>query len=217
MFLSYCREILRLGEVNENSNLIPVKQIKGLVSEVVVKSLIDEKKFKKVKRDAVEKFISESRVDVEKIQEALDMSGVSRKGYASIFNIVSSTLKDKRIKCVLLPTPSVVWCQRGLLNQEIDDFIGQYLHIENVYEGAKGKTVYDPFNNIFVELQQLQRRMVEFYNITLEECKGLLKFVVKLDECEIVKEKKIERVTITLMNRALDSSITKTGSKYCIF
>ena len=82
MFLSYCREILRLGEVNENSNLVPVKQIKGLVSEVVVKSLIDEKKFKKVTRDAIEKFISESRVDVENIQEALEMSGVSRKGYA---------------------------------------------------------------------------------------------------------------------------------------
>ena len=55
---------------------------------------------------------------------------------------------------------------------------------------------------------------MEFYNITLEECKGVLKFVIKLDECEIVKEKKIERVTITLMNRALDSSITKTNSKY---
>ena len=56
---------------------------------------------------------------------------------------------------------------------------------------------------------------MEFYNITLEECKGVLKFVVKLDECEIVKEKKIERVTITLMNRALDHpSITKTSSKY---
>ena len=214
MFLSYCREILRLGEVNENSNLVPVKQIKGLVSEVAVKSLIDEKKFKKVKRDTVEKFISESRVDVEKIQEALDTSGVSRKGYASIFNIVSSTLKDKRINRVLLPTPAAVWRQRGLLNQEIDDFIGQYLHIKNIYEGAKGRTVYDPFNNIFVELQQLQRRMVEFYNITLEECKGVLKFVIKLDECEIVKEKKIERVTITLMNRALDPSITKTSSKY---
>ena len=64
-----------------------MKQIKGLVSEVVVKSLINEKNFKKVKRDAVEKFISESRVNVEKIQEALDMSGVSRKGYASIFNM----------------------------------------------------------------------------------------------------------------------------------
>ena len=48
-----------------------------------------------------------------------------------------------------------------------------------------------------MELQQFQRRMVEFYNITLEECTGVLKFVVKLNKCEIVKEKKIERVTIT--------------------
>ena len=80
---------------------------------------------------------------------------MSKKGYALIFNIVSSTLKDQQIKRVLLPTLAAVWRQRGLLNQEIDDFIGQYLHIENVYEGAKGRSVYDPLNNIFVELQQL--------------------------------------------------------------
>ena len=112
-----------------------------------------------------------------------------------MFNIISFTLKDQWKECVLLHTPAIVWHQRGLLNQEIDDFIAQYLHIKNVYEGAKGRTIYDPLNNIFVELQQLQRRM-EFYNIILEECKGVLKFVVKLDECEIVKEKKIERLTI---------------------
>ena len=58
------------------------------------------------------------------------MSGVSRKVYASIFNIVSSTLKDQRIKRVLLPTLAAVWRQRGLLNQEIDDFIGQYFHTQ---------------------------------------------------------------------------------------
>ena len=108
MFLSCCREILRLG----------------LVSEVFLKSLIDEKKFRRVKRDAVEKFISKSRVDVEKIQEALDMSGVSRKENALIFNIISSTCKDQWIKHVLLPTPTAMWRQRGLLNQAIDDFIG---------------------------------------------------------------------------------------------
>ena len=55
---------------------------------------------------------------------------------------------------------------------------------------------------------------MEIYNITLREFKGDLKFIVKLDKCEIVKEKKIESMTITLMNRALDPSITKTSSKY---
>ena len=103
-----------------------------------------------------------------------------------------------------------MWRQRGLLNQKITNFIGTYFHIKNVYEGPKGSTTYDPSNNIFVDIEQLQRRMVEFYNIILEESKGVL----KLDECEIVKEKKMERVTITLINRALDPSITKTSSKY---
>ena len=66
--------------------------------------------------------------------------------------------------------------------------------MKNVYEWAKGMTISNPWNNIFVELEQLQRRIVDFY------IKGDLKFVVKLDECEIVKKKKIERVTITMTN-----------------
>ena len=91
-----------------------------------------------------------------KIQEALNLRGVSRKGYASIFNIVSSTFKDQRIKlCVLLPNPTTVWWQRGLLNQEISDFIGEYFHIESIYEGAKGSTTIVYMNYIFVDIEQL--------------------------------------------------------------
>ncbi|MCO5573025.1 hypothetical protein L7F22_026789 [Adiantum nelumboides] len=49
--------------------------------------------------------------------------------------------------------------------------------------------------------------IVQLFDVTLEECNGVLKFVIKLDECKLVKETKVERVTITLMNRALDASI----------
>ena len=41
-----------------------------------------------------------------------------------------------------------------------------------------------------------------------------MKFVIKLDECEVVKEKKMERVTITLMNGALDTSLNEASLKY---
>lgn len=64
-------------------------------------------------------------------------------------------------------------------------------------------TVDDEFNNIFMDLELLQRRMVEYYDISFEESGGILQFVIKMDECEFLKEKKMERVTITLMNRAL--------------
>lgn len=55
---------------------------------------------------------------------------------------------------------------------------------------------------------------MEFYDISFEETTGLLKFVIKMDECEIVKEKKVERVIIALMNRALNTRIKLGNSKY---
>lgn len=39
-------------------------------------------------------------------------------------------------------------------------------------------------------------------------------FVLKLDEAEIINGKKFERVSLTLMNRALDPSIQKNSAKY---
>ena len=79
-----------------------------------MKNLIDEKKFKKVKHDAIEKFITKCKVDVTKIQEALDMSRVSRKGYASIFSIFSCIFKELMDKmCVVTHTSSSVAAKRS--------------------------------------------------------------------------------------------------------
>ena len=50
--------------------------------------------------------------------------------------------------------------------------------------------------------------MVKYYNITMVEVNGKLQFVLKLDECDILKQKKTERITVTLMNRALQSKST---------
>ncbi len=45
--------------------------------------------------------------------------------------------------------------------------------------------------------------MVELYNISHAETNGVLNFVLKMDECEILKDVKMERVAITLMDRAM--------------
>ena len=74
--------------------------------------------------------------------------------------------------------------------------------------------MYDPWNNIFVDLKQVQKRMVEIYGLSFQERKGILKIVTKLDVCEIVKEKKIEIVMITLMNREVDTSVTMVDTNY---
>ena len=43
---------------------------------------------------------------------------------------------------------------------------------------------------------------------------GALIFVLKLDEAEVLHGKKFERVSLTLMNRALDPEIQKNDDKY---
>ena len=55
--------------------------------------------------------------------------------------------------------------------------------------------------------------MIQFYKLSHEEASSIAKFVMKLDETEIVKCKKLEKVSITLMNRALSSSDSDTLSK----
>ena len=54
--------------------------------------------------------------------------------------------------------------------------------------------------------------MVGSYGVTLAENDGVLKFVIKLDECEVIKMQKMERITITLMNRALSPILNSFGN-----
>ena len=85
----------------------------------------------------------------------------------------------------------------------VAEFLGPAIHIQGDFESKDRKVHFNEFNNIFFNLENLQQKMVSFYNITQGEVDKKLIFVLKLDECEILKQKKIERVTITLMNRAL--------------
>ena len=47
------------------------------------------------------------------------------------------------------------------------------------------------------------------------ECNGgPLIFVLKLDEAEVLEGRKFERISLTLMNRALDTDIQKDDARY---
>ena len=63
----------------------------------------------------------------------------------------------------------------------------------------------------------VQKAMIRFYNLSHEEASGVANFVIKLDETEIVKCKRLERVSITLMNRELSTSQTiDTTEKFSV-
>lgn len=56
-----------------------------------------------------------------------------------------------------------------------------------------------------------------FSNLYFVESNIFVKIFLKLDEVEIVKGRKMERVIITLINRALDKSISNDDSTWFSF
>ena len=51
--------------------------------------------------------------------------------------------------------------------------------------------------------------MVQLYGMNVSECDGKLIFVLNLDEAQILNCQKMERISICIMNRALDFSLCK--------
>ncbi len=208
-----CRGAIQPDKENINPNSNGALHLKPLVSSKMAKDLLHEKKFKAVQRKIVGHFVSQNCIPSTDIQESMDALGVSRRGYAMIQKSVSHVLGREKIKHSLLPTPASVWRRRHELNISQEKFIGTPYHIVQEYTGGSAPLKFDEYNNLFLDLELLQKRMVEFYNITFEECAGKLQFVLKMDECEILKQTKFERVTITLMNRALQN-INKNDPSY---
>ena len=158
-----------------------------------------------------------SVVKPSQIVEACDKVGVSRRGYRALSGLWFKNLKHQNIKPFGLPRPHNVVKIQHQLNQEIPNYFGEYFHIEGSmpYEKQKKKSVfeYNAFNNIWMDLKKVQIAMVQLYGIGVSECNGKLIFVLKLDEAQILKGQKMERISISIMNRALEYSQCKRDTQ----
>ena len=175
----------------------------SLIAPSVVEEIIDTIKFKKVKQRIIEEFVDETKVDSMDVQIVMDDCGISRRGYSNVFKAMKSKLKEKKITTSLLPLPTHMRKSRTELNQTVAEFLGPAFHIQGGFQNKDREVHFNEYNNIFFDLERLEQNMVRFYNISPDEVDSKLIFVLKLDECEILKQKKTERITITLMNRAL--------------
>ena len=124
---------------------------------------------------------------------------------------------------VVIPRPYHIESARARSNMNIVDLMGDMYHIEAKKEikqkGRKKNTqneilILNSKNNIWLYLEKILQAMVKFYDISIEEAHGKLVFVIKLDEMELINSEKYERVSITLMNRAMDPKIEVTDKKY---
>ena len=166
-----------------------------------------------MRQTQVQQFILDNQLDAQ-IQSILDEANISNSGYSVLYKSLCSKLKSSNVHGSLLPKPTSIRSIQKVVNEEVVHLLGAPFHIEYIYTSLKGDVIFTTHNNIFYNLEALQCYIVQLFDMTEEECGGVLKFVIKLDECQIVKERKLERVTITLMNRALDPNIKKGNPKW---
>ena len=138
------------------------------------------------------------------MMETCDAAGISRKGYEAIYRIVTLAHRAKGFVRPLLPTPYSLSMAKVSANSNVATLFGGYKFVANSMPLENSAShLYNEFNNIYIEPVKLQQAMVQYYGVTPEECNGKLIFVLKLDECQVVKGQRLERVSVTLMNRAL--------------
>ena len=177
----------------EKENIDPERakaSYSSLVSPSLAKELLGWSKFKKVRQKSIQDFVDDTKVENLDIQKVMDDCGIRKAGYSNMFKAVKRKLKEKKVSSILLPMPAQVRKSRRDLNEEVAAFLGPSIHIRADFQSGNRKVNFNDSNNIFFDLQTLQKYMVKFYNISQCEVESKLIFVLKLDKCEILKQKK---------------------------
>lgn len=190
------------------------KHYSYLIPKQAAEDMLRQNKFNRIDQQRISAFMEECHLDPADVQSILDEGGISQKGYNMLYQAVAKSCKKRKHKVGILPNPRQVNLARKKVNMALLEKLGTPFHIQATFSCKERVVVFNEYNNLFVDLENLQKFAVNFFDIRHEECGGKLKFVLKLDECEILKNKKMERVTITLMNRVLDQAIAKDDPRY---
>ena len=195
---------------------------KKVLKKSNMEAMLKQPEFHALRKEVVNQFIANLRIDVKDVQGVCDDRAISREAYASIFKVLREGMLNVGIKKTVVPRPFHVMKERALRNTKIVDSLGNAYHLEAMHEVASKNKKKVPSeiiplirnNNMWYDLERVLQLMVRYYDISTEEACGKLVVVLKLDEMELVNMEKYERVSITLMNHALDPSLDKTSDKY---
>jgi len=112
---------------------------------------------------------------------ACDGSGVSQRGYGAIYRMLKNRIGivSPGLKAKILPAPHRLAGLRKDMNAKLPQFIGEYYHVEGrrsiplVRRAGKDivaakEVILNSRNNLFVDLEVVQRSMVLFYGMAVE-------------------------------------------------
>ncbi|MCO5567771.1 hypothetical protein L7F22_021466 [Adiantum nelumboides] len=134
-------------------------------------------------------------------------------GYRALFKALAKKSQNKLQRGSLLPKPSHVKAARWHVNDEVFEKLGSPFHIKAMFLDKGGKKIqFNEHNNLFFDLEALKSYAVCFFGISQKECDGVLKFVLKLDECEVDK-KNFEILDWIFSQTQIPSIISKQRNK----
>lgn len=202
-----CRSSLVAREHYKDSTSIG-KSLGSILSSKTTKEMLKNPRYDRIKNDIAAVIIQSIQhvLDARVIQGACDDSGISRKAYTLLFKIVQEAFAHVKIRKLPLPRPFRVKKTRYCLNESMSMLIGEPFHIKKLYTCESGTLEYNESNNLFLDINKVVAYMIKYYKIFEREVQGKLILVIKLDESEIIKGQKLERVSITFMNRALNNT-----------
>ena len=165
----------------------------------------DGDNFKGVKRAIAQDVLGSVKevLSPELVQRALDKGGGTNKSWEEMFKTLNVAFKAKGLNIrQAVPCPNQTREVQKILNDAFETMNCTSLtNEEDEGEGDEGAEKI--MDNVMLDVNRLLQTLVHLYDITAEEVMSVLKICIKLDETVWAGDKKMERLTITVMNRAL--------------
>ena len=146
--------------------------VKSLMKPAGVIQLLKDPRHKNLRARVTREVLKDFKaiVDAKEMLGACDAVGVSREAYSSIFKIFKSSVAQRyKNPAMPLPTPWSLKLARTESNIRAREMVGGYQCVtgtmtwKNQKKAGNQSFEMDSFNNVFVDLEQLQKAMVRFY------------------------------------------------------
>jgi hypothetical protein len=155
------------------------KVLASLLSETEVTSMCESSKLSAVGIRMANFYLEKigENVGANEICETMDRNGITQASYAAVYKQFKGATRaaGRGLRVGCLPNPHQISLARSMLNLKLSEYVGKYYSIVSTVEvtpppKSKSKDLVkvslNEFNSIFVEVEQVQRTMVELYEIT---------------------------------------------------
>lgn len=111
------------------------------------------------------------------VLETCDRNGITHNGYEAIYKRFKGVARvaGRGLRIACLPNPHQVSLARRMLNLKLTEYVGEYYSLNEtlvVPASAKAtskelvKVCLNEMNSLFVDVEQVQRTMVQLYGLT---------------------------------------------------